>query len=374
MVTLRCPYCNAQGLKHLGLQNLGAFSVIHCKQCGAIYGVVPTLARKEPVPDDGQKEPSPTKSSLPKPRLTEADEAQNVPARQPAKKEAPPSPKLFRATPRPPTPLQHAALSDADLLRIISDFVGETVSLSPEQIQHVYRNAKPEDRLTAPKCPQHDLPLLKLTIPPGEKYSGQIFWACPQYAQCRYWQTASRPPHLTASDMSHAIADFTGQQTSLTVEQMQLIYREASLPDGTIPPLCPDHHEYMVKIAVPPGFKHAGQKFWICTHYALCRQWVLPDGETLVQKPLTFLVELGSADLSGKTPYSPQKMAAIMRATGLGRGTMYRHIAVDEGPPFCLKHKVEMDQFTIPAGHKNAGIKVWICPRYDCREWELVDE
>jgi hypothetical protein len=88
----------------------------------------------------------------------------------------------------------------------------------------------------------------------------------------------------------------------------------------------------------------------------------------------TFLADIGYADLSGKVPYSPEKMAARMRAFGRGHGTQFMRIAVDNGPPVCMQCKVDMQSAVIPDGYPNAGQKIWVCPNYDeCRRWELAE-
>lgn len=87
------------------------------------------------------------------------------------------------------------------------------------------------------------------------------------------------------------------------------------------------------------------------------------------------LADIGQADLTDKLPYSPEKMANRLKAAGLGRGTAYLQFAIDEGPPLCLQHRIEMEKITIPPGYKNAGKVFWVCPQYDeCQEWELAED
>jgi len=89
----------------------------------------------------------------------------------------------------------------------------------------------------------------------------------------------------------------------------------------------------------------------------------------------SFLARLGHADLSAKEPYSPEKMAARVRAAGRGHGTSYLRVAVDLGPPLCSRCKVDMQPQTIPAGYPNAGRKVWVCPNFGrCQQWELAEQ
>lgn len=85
------------------------------------------------------------------------------------------------------------------------------------------------------------------------------------------------------------------------------------------------------------------------------------------------LAEIGNADFSHKTPYDPVEIANRARAAGLGRGSHYLQIAIDDGPPYCPTHHVEMTPATIPPGYKNAGQQVWLCPQFkDCHQWEIV--
>jgi len=93
--------------------------------------------------------------------------------------------------------------------------------------------------------------------------------------------------------------------------------------------------------------------------------------KTLSKSP-DFIAEISDADLAKKHSYSPERIAAAMRASGINRGTLYRQFITDVGPPFCPQHQVEMQQFAIPGG-KNKYKLIWICPEYECREWELVE-
>ena len=45
----RCPWCNASGLNHIAIKKLGGVAVVHCGQCGAVYGVTP-LPETNPTP------------------------------------------------------------------------------------------------------------------------------------------------------------------------------------------------------------------------------------------------------------------------------------------------------------------------------------
>lgn len=98
-----------------------------------------------------------------------------------------------------------------------------------------------------------------------------------------------------------------------------------------------------------------------------------PSPLSSIEKPPDFIQQIGQADLKHKVPYSPERLAAVAMSAGLNRGSMYRHFPLDGGPPICSLCKVEMQQFTIPEGHKNSGVKVWVCQTFGCKEWELVD-
>ncbi len=99
-----------------------------------------------------------------------------------------------------------------------------------------------------------------------------------------------------------------------------------------------------------------------------------PKADQPLQPVAQYLVELGHADLTQKQPYSPEKMAARLRAAGQGRATPYLRVAIDHGPPVCVTCKTEMSLVVIPAGFPNSGLKVWVCDNYDqCRRWELAE-
>ncbi len=80
------------------------------------------------------------------------------------------------------------------------------------------------------------------------------------------------------------------------------------------------------------------------------------------------LAEIGKANLEAKKAQyeiemSRRKMAA-KRA-----GTMYRTVVEDEGPPYCLHCRRDMETQVVPPGYKNSGKKVWVCPN-KCGAWE----
>jgi len=55
-ISPRCPYCNATGLKHLAIQEVGPITLVYCGQCGAIHGVLPKQAQS---PEVAIRSPSP---------------------------------------------------------------------------------------------------------------------------------------------------------------------------------------------------------------------------------------------------------------------------------------------------------------------------
>jgi hypothetical protein len=85
-------------------------------------------------------------------------------------------------------------------------------------------------------------------------------------------------------------------------------------------------------------------------------------------------VELGFVDLRDKAVYSPEKIAARMRAMGQMQGTQYRRVAIDSGPPICVQCREEMKEVSIPAGYPNEGERIWVCPNYRrCKQWERAE-
>lgn len=139
----------------------------------------------------------------------------------------------------------------------------------------------------------------------------------------------------------------------------------------------------MTQRIVPAGHPDAGQQIWLCPKFKECNQW--QKVENKVESPVNPievshqavpdpLAEIGNADLSQKQPYDPAAMVNRMRAAGLSRSSRYLQIAIDAGPPCCPQHKLDMVKATVPAGYKNAGRKVWLCPKYQsCQQWELVE-
>jgi len=85
--------------------------------------------------------------------------------------------------------------------------------------------------------------------------------------------------------------------------------------------------------------------------------------------------EIGNADLTNKVPYSAERIADAMKSARFSHQTRYLKVAIEDGPPCCTRHKVEMKKITIPKEYMNAGRKVWVCPKYEvCKEWELAED
>lgn len=189
---------------------------------------------------------------------------------------------------------------------------------------------------------------------------------------------------LSVADLRQALSEFIGQDVArLSAKVIASLFINAKTEDDN-PPVCTEHGQSMVKLTVPDGFPQAGQMFWVCNNFRACGQWQRAAQNTVArragrqvkkQSPRSVspaLNEAGQVDLSKRVPYSPELAAARMRAASGGRSTQYMRIALDDGPPICLTHKVDMVCIAIPAGYKNAGRKIWICPKKTCDQWELA--
>lgn len=137
MTTPRCPYCNAQGLKHLEAKPVGAFTVVSCGQCGAIHGIIPKV----------DKEPPPKEKASFFDKLAHLGEVEMPP------------PVLY----------------------------------TPEQLAHkIQRHKSPSTNRKVvvssmqPLCQIHQRPMEKTTIPSGYKNAGRQVWVCP-YPDCQEW-------------------------------------------------------------------------------------------------------------------------------------------------------------------------------------------
>lgn len=203
---------------------------------------------------------------------------------------------------------------------------------------------------------------------------------------------------LSVTELTDVLGQLTGQQsTSLMSRQIEQMF-QGSTTDHS--PQCSHHGPTMILLTVPFGFSRSGQQFWICRHYRTCQQWQIAtpppksappppppppppvEAKTIrttspsrpQQKENNPFEIVGNADLSHKLPYDPEAIASRMRAAGLSRGgSRYLHVAIDDGPPYCPQHKTEMVKLAIPAGYKNAGREVWLCPEFaSCKQWELA--
>lgn len=78
--------------------------------------------------------------------------------------------------------------------------------------------------------------------------------------------------------------------------------------------------------------------------------------------------EIGHANLEDKKTEYELEMSR-RRIAAKRAGTMYRAVMEDEGPPYCLNCRRDMEALVVPSGYKNSGKKVWVCPN-KCGAWE----
>jgi len=124
-------------------------------------------------------------------------------------------------------------------------------------------------------------------------------------------------------------------------------------------------------VPLPPVEKPKGQAV---KSESLPHRPAPPKTSLPVMPEPVYLADLGDKDLSEKVPYSPEQMAARLKAAGRVAGSQYLRVAVEDGPPVCLQCQLEMESVQVPAGYRNAGVQLWICPRYEqCRQWEWTE-
>jgi hypothetical protein len=147
-ISPRCPYCNATGLKHLAIQEVGPITLVYCGQCGAIHGV------------------------LPRPPAQSSELAREA---RPAKNDEPAPPPKFDI-------LAHLSQVELPPPRLYS----------PEQLAGMARyssNPTSQRRIVVtshqPTCQIHHTPMQKQTIPSGPNAGRQV-WVCPQQP-CQEW-------------------------------------------------------------------------------------------------------------------------------------------------------------------------------------------
>jgi hypothetical protein len=101
---------------------------------------------------------------------------------------------------------------------------------------------------------------------------------------------------------------------------------------------------------------------------SLPKQAVDPKTEPLPVAEARLMAEIGNADLAAKRA---QYEAELTRRAMMARGgaTLYRTIALDDGPPYCLTCRRDMAARLVPPGYKNSGQKIWLCPN-QCGAWE----
>jgi|GEM_PF-6403214 len=95
---------------------------------------------------------------------------------------------------------------------------------------------------------------------------------------------------------------------------------------------------------------------------------VQSSAEPLPLGDASLWAEIGQADLAAKRA---QYEAELTRRAMMVRGgaTLYRTIAHDDGPPYCLTCRRNMEAQLVPPGYKNSGQKIWLCPG-GCGAWE----
>ena len=153
MSTIRCPFCNAQGLDLLRVEPTPLFQVVHCGQCGAIHGILPLA----PAPIEAKIDP-------PRPAIIPLVEPPKQTPEQPKAKIDPPAPK--------PAPVM---VKRAD--KLTKDQIG-LMALT----KGFYGMA-----FNAPLCPKCKVDMVEEKVPEGHKEAGQSYWKCPNFQTCKQW-------------------------------------------------------------------------------------------------------------------------------------------------------------------------------------------
>jgi len=162
-----------------------------------------------------------------------------------------------------------------------------------------------------PRCPTHDAVLKRVTVPPGYKESGKVFWVC-MTKGCSYKEevedqpapAAPKPRAVTTTkagegrrrrdqhrredrqekglsifSAKRAIVDLVNktarQNRRLTPNQIgAMIHGSGGLYSETVlAPLCPNHSLPMEQITVPEIYREAGKRMWVCPYYSVCEYW-----------------------------------------------------------------------------------------------------
>ena len=155
----RCPYCNAQGLKHLSINHAGFFAIVFCGQCGAIHGIIPLTVKQQP---------------------------QNAPQQEPEGLS-------------PPEETQEEVIKQTDLIAELGKVdLSQKAPYSPDNVfayvQAMRLNPSTKYMKIAhddgpPLCSHHKVEMEKLALPEGHKNSGRVFWVCPD-ENCNDWLLA----------------------------------------------------------------------------------------------------------------------------------------------------------------------------------------
>lgn len=154
-VNPRCPYCNAQDVEPLMVEQ-GPVILVCCAQCGAIHGV------------------------LPNPRKTETEQ--------------PPVEEKEVLDLRPLESIPTAPNTPLDASQNQSDISPERLAARMRfaQIHNpgkgTYHKRVPFVTDTAPVCPNCNIEMTQVTIPEGYKNAGQKVWCCPN--KCGQWAKA----------------------------------------------------------------------------------------------------------------------------------------------------------------------------------------
>lgn len=156
MPTIRCPFCNAQGLDLLKVEQTPSLQVVHCGQCGAIHGILPLAA-------------VPTEAKIDQPRPAE------IPLAEPPK-QAPEQPQPKITPPAPARPKERLSVKPTRK-PLTKDQIG-LMALS----KGFYGMA-----IDPPLCPKCKIDMVEEKVPEGHKEAGQSYWKCPNFQTCKQW-------------------------------------------------------------------------------------------------------------------------------------------------------------------------------------------
>ncbi len=174
----------------------------------------------------------------------------------------------------------------------------------------------------SPRCPHHNLPLYRVTVPEGYREAGREFLVCPKKAECKYYQPVeadephearagqpepprpsvrpatqdagrprSAPKRKTGPDRVSIFTDRTAmidvarraaeKSRKMTPNQIGAMAHGGGgfYQHTLVAPLCPQHQVAMELVVVPGGYADAGERFWFCPHIGECGRWdtVRPD-------------------------------------------------------------------------------------------------